>query len=122
MLADHSFSHLLTGMTFQYLASYYTQREPKGLQGVPKVKNLGPKVLKKKYKAADVIKVMFRDRINAKAQLIFKEQKFKKLMQASRPALQEVDKALTPEEARKVAKVLKEWNSGKIATESSRRL
>lgn len=107
----------------QYLASYYTNREPKGGKPAKKAKAAMPKKLKAKYSAADVIKVMFSTRIQAETERLWsEEQRKKQKFTYSRKALKKVEDGLTSKEALKVAKTMAAWEKGQGMTEDQKRL
>ncbi|KZP30365.1 hypothetical protein FIBSPDRAFT_884275 [Athelia psychrophila] len=61
-------------ITFQHLASYFTQRQPKAIH-VATHKAPVPKTVKAKYNKKDIIRAMFANRVEARTAKIFLEKK-----------------------------------------------
>ncbi|KZP19064.1 hypothetical protein FIBSPDRAFT_1026010 [Athelia psychrophila] len=109
-------------ITFQHLASYFTQGQPKPVRSTTR-KAPAPKTVKAKYHNKDVIRSMFAERVEARtAELFLKNtEPGKKKFNFSRRALQEVEDGLTKRETREVAEMLESWNSGHAMTDDAKR-
>ena len=107
-------------MLLKDVASYFVQREPRVPKNAPRPQP--SKKIKTQYVPRDVVKELYADRIKAKTSELFAQGGYKLHMNASKHALQAVEKELTEEEKARAAAILEEWNSGNIVSETSRRL
>lgn len=81
-----------------------------------------PKKTKSVYNKTHIIKEMFKARILARSKEIAEAKGLSKTFLASRQALSEIEKELSPAEVLKVALMTESWNSGEILDESAKRL
>ncbi|KZP12664.1 hypothetical protein FIBSPDRAFT_961235 [Athelia psychrophila] len=105
------------------IAGYLTQRQvyvssKESRKGKPVV----PKKTKSVYNKTHIIKEMFKARILARSKEIAEAKGLSKTFLASRQALSEIEKELSPAEVLKVALMTESWNSGEILDESAKRL